>query len=96
MTGGAERLEAIGAVEIEPVTPDRIDDFLKFMDYDAMVGVPQNSACCCLEPHELKPGDVPISMTHWTERRATMAALLRDGKAFGYLAYVETPLRSAR
>ncbi len=89
MTGGAERLDALGDVEIHPVAPDRVEHFLAFMDYDAMVGVPQNSACYCLEPHELKPGEVPIAVTHWTERRETMAALLREGKAFGYLAYVD-------
>jgi GNAT superfamily N-acetyltransferase len=88
MTGGAERLDAIGAVEIHPVTADRIEDFLAFMDYDAMVGVPQNSACYCLEPHEVKPGEVP-PMSHWSERRETMAQLLRDGVAYGYLAYVD-------
>jgi GNAT superfamily N-acetyltransferase len=88
MTGGAERLDEIGAVEIHPVTPDRIDDFLAFMDYDAMVGKPEFSGCYCLEPHETQPGVEPPH-THWTERRETMAGLLRDGKAFGYLAYVD-------
>jgi GNAT superfamily N-acetyltransferase len=89
MTGSVERLDTIGAVEIHPVAPDRIDDFLAFMDFDAMAGVPQNSGCYCLEPHELKPGEIPVPKTHWTERRAAMEQLLREGKAFGYLAYVD-------
>ena len=41
MTGGSERLEEIGEVEIHPVTEDRIDDWLDFFDHDAMVDVPR-------------------------------------------------------
>lgn len=89
MTGGTERLDAIGVVEIHPVAPDRIEDFLVFMDYDAMAGVPQEGSCYCLEPLELTPGEPPPPMAHWTERREQMAQLLRDGIAYGYLAYVD-------
>ena len=89
MTGGAERLEAIGDVEVHPVTEDRIDDWLTFFDFDAMVDVPQNSGCYCLEPHELVPGEPLPEFGHWRERRETMIGLLRGGRAFGYLAYVD-------
>jgi GNAT superfamily N-acetyltransferase len=89
MTGSAERLETIGAVEIHPVVPDRIDEFLTFMENDAMAGMPQWSSCYCLEPHEVAPGDERPEFKHWTERREIMRQLLTDGKAFGYLAYVD-------
>jgi GNAT superfamily N-acetyltransferase len=89
MTGGAERLDAIGAIEIHPVTADRIDDWLDFFDHHAMVGVPENSACYCLEPHELSPGVPPPPFRHWRERRAEMIERLGDGSTFGYLAYAE-------
>ncbi|MGH9005738.1 MAG: hypothetical protein ACRDYV_21635, partial [Acidimicrobiia bacterium] len=33
MTGGSERLAEIGAVEIHPVSEDRLDDWLAFFDF---------------------------------------------------------------
>jgi GNAT superfamily N-acetyltransferase len=89
MTGGSERLAEIGAVEIHPVTEDRLDDWLAFFDFDAMVGVAENSACYCLEPHELDPHQPLPEQRHWRERREEMVGLLRAGTAFGYLAYVD-------
>jgi GNAT superfamily N-acetyltransferase len=89
MTGPAERLDAIGDVEIHPVTEDRIDDWLAFFDHDAMVGTPQNAGCYCLEPHEVAP-DAPLPpFGHWRDRRAQMVERLRTGRTFGYLAYVD-------
>jgi GNAT superfamily N-acetyltransferase len=89
MTGGSERLAEIGEVEIHAVTEDRLDDWLAFFDFDAMVGVAENSACYCLEPHELDPRRPVPEMRHWRERREEMVSLFRAGKAFGYLAYVD-------
>jgi GNAT superfamily N-acetyltransferase len=89
MTGGSERLDTIGEVEIHPVTEDRIDDWLEFFDHHMAVGTPQNSGCYCLEPHELTPHEPLPAQRHWTERRATMIDMLRQGHAFGYLAYVD-------
>jgi GNAT superfamily N-acetyltransferase len=89
MTGGAERLVDIGEVEVHRVTGERIDDWLAFFDFDMAVGVPQNSACYCLEPHEVVPGEPLPEMRHWTERRAEMIERLRDGTTVGYLAYVD-------
>jgi GNAT superfamily N-acetyltransferase len=87
MTGGSERLAEIGEVEIHPVTEDRIDDWLDFFDHDAMVGVPQNAACYCLEPHELTPRQPLPPQRHWRQRREEAVELLRSGTMFGYLAY---------
>jgi GNAT superfamily N-acetyltransferase len=89
MTGGSERLAEIGAVEIHPVSEDRLDDWLAFFDFDGNVGVPENSACYCLEPHEWDPHQPIPEMRHWRERREEMIGLLRAGQAFGYLAYVD-------
>jgi GNAT superfamily N-acetyltransferase len=89
MTGGTERLGVIGEVEIHPVTADRIDDWLDYFDHHAMTDVPQNSACYCLEPHELSPAQPLPDRRHWRERRAEMIGRLRDGSTFGYLAYVD-------
>jgi GNAT superfamily N-acetyltransferase len=89
MTGGTERLDSIGAVEVHPVTEDRIDDWLAFFDFDAMTTMPEYSSCYCLEPHDLEPGGESMPMAHWTERRAAMIERLRSGTTVGYLAYVD-------
>ena len=46
----AERLGAIGAVEIHPVTEDRMDDWLAFFDRDAFAGNPAWASCYCSTP----------------------------------------------
>jgi GNAT superfamily N-acetyltransferase len=89
MTGGTQRLEAIGTIEVHPVTEDRIDDWLEFFDHHAMTAIPQYAACYCLEPHELSPGAESMPEAHWTERRAAMVERLRAGTTTGYLAYVD-------
>ena len=85
MNGSAERLDEVGGIDVHPVTEDRIDDWLQFFDFDAMVGTPQNAGCYCLEPHERVPGELPLVVEHWTERRAAMIERLRAGTTFGYL-----------
>lgn len=91
LTGDSERLDAIGELVVHPVTEDRIDNWLAFFDHDAFVGTPEWAACYCLEPHVRKPdetepaGDHP----HWRDNRAAMVDRLRQGGAFGYLAYVD-------
>ena len=84
-----EHVAALGPVEVHPVTEDRLDDWLDFFDHHAMVDVPHNAACYCLEAHERSPGDPLPAPRHWTERRAEMLDRLRAGAAFGYLAYVD-------
>jgi GNAT superfamily N-acetyltransferase len=88
MTGSAERLEAIGAVEIHPVTDDRIDDWLDLFDHKVFAGFPQWSACYCTEPH-LFTGEPGSNMGPWQEKRSVMIDNLRSGVTFGYLAYVD-------
>jgi GNAT superfamily N-acetyltransferase len=88
MTGGTERVDSLGVIEVHPVTDDRIDDWLDYFDHHAMTTIPQYSACYCLEPHELQPGG-EAPETHWTERRAAMIDRLRAGTTSGYLAYVD-------
>src|SRR3712207_633414 len=89
LTGPTEPVDVLGEVEVHPVTPDRIDDWLDFFDHDATVDVPHNGACYCLEPHEIDPRQPLPEMRRWTERRAEMLDRLRAGGAFGYLAYVD-------
>jgi GNAT superfamily N-acetyltransferase len=89
LTGGAERLPELGAVEVHPITEERIDDWRAFFDHDAFVGTPEWAGCYCLEPHKAVPGEDPQDVPHWSENRAAMIGRLRDGRAFGYLAYLD-------
>jgi GNAT superfamily N-acetyltransferase len=99
LTGPTERRSAIGAVEVVPVTEDRIEDWTRFFDHDGFVGRPEWAACYCTEPHLLSrvsgppadgaaAGDDPEART-WRDNRSTMQELLRTGRSFGYLAYVD-------
>ena len=89
-TGPTERLEALGAVEIHPVTEDRIDDFLTFFDRDAFSDNFAWAACYCTEPHLLDPNAPEDTEGRtWQSNRERMAGFLKDGTSFGYLAYVD-------
>lgn len=87
----APRLEKIGAVEVHPVTADRIDDWLSFFDRDGFAGNPAWASCYCTEPHTLVRGTAPeeADFEPWEENRAKAIRLLADGHCFGYLAYVD-------
>lgn len=87
LTGSTEWLPEIGEIEIHPVTEDRIEDWLGFFDHDGFAGNPDWASCYCLEPHDPAPEEMPER--RWTHNRETMAGRLRDGRAFGYLAYVD-------
>jgi GNAT superfamily N-acetyltransferase len=91
LTGRRERLESIGSLVVEPVTEQRIDDWLAFFDHDGFVGNPAWAACYCTEPHVVERGAPPdqIPPAPWSQRRAEMIEMLRSGHAFGYLAYVD-------
>lgn len=90
MTGSAERLDAIGTIEVHPVTEDRIEDWLDLFDHRAFVTHPNNALCYCLEPHEIgRPVEEHVPWTDWAARRAAMVDRLRAGTTYGYLAYVD-------
>jgi GNAT superfamily N-acetyltransferase len=90
LTGSAERLAQLGELVIHPVTESRLDDWLAFFDHDAFVGTPQWADCYCLEPHVRDPGDEgDDDAPRWQDNRDAMLTRLRDGRAFGYLAYVD-------
>lgn len=89
LTGPSERLEDIGEVVIERVTEDRLEDWLRFFDHDGFVGKPEWAGCYCLEPHTAEPGAEPEDVPHWSQNRAAMIERLRNGGAYGYLAYAD-------
>ena len=87
LTGATERLSEIGGVTVQPVTEDRVDDWLRFFDHDGFAGNPDWASCYCLEPHVPATNEQPERP--WRATRATMVERLRRGTTFGYLAYVE-------
>lgn len=89
-TGPTERLDALGTVELHPVTEERIDDWLDLFDHRAFTTNIENGGCYCLEPHEIgRPAEEHVPWTDWRARRAAMVERLRAGTTFGYLAYVD-------
>jgi GNAT superfamily N-acetyltransferase len=89
MTGSAERLDAIGAVEIHAVDAARVDDWLQLFDHDLFAGKPEWSACYCVEPHEADPAGDGNVMRPWRDKRQSMIERFAAGTTFGYLAYVD-------
>lgn len=87
LTGPTERLDAIGAVSVHPVTEDRVDDWLQFFDHDGFAGNPDWASCYCLEPHV--PASEEQPERPWREVRASMVERLGTGTTYGYLAYVD-------
>ena len=87
LTGSTERLAEIADVTVQPVTDDRVDDWLRFFDHDGFAGNPDWASCYCLEPHVPAPSEQPERP--WRDVRATMIGRLRSGTTFGYLAYVD-------
>lgn len=74
-------------VEIRPLRPERLLDYLHFFDHDAFVDNPGWAACYCTfyhAPHHLKP---------WEERTAPENRLMAEelivaGRLQGHLAYL--------
>jgi hypothetical protein len=87
LTGPTERLSEIGDVTVQPVTADRVHDWLRFFDHDAFGGNPDWASCYCLEPH--MPATPRSPERAWSETRARMAERLASGTTFGCLAYVD-------
>jgi GNAT superfamily N-acetyltransferase len=87
LTGGTERLPAIGEVTVQPMSEARVEDWLGFFDHDGFADNADWASCYCLEPH--LPASAQEPERPWRRTRAMMAERLRCGATFGYLAYVE-------
>ncbi len=87
LSGRIDRLPEIGVVTVQPVTEDRIDDWLGFFDHDAFAGNPDWASCYCLEPHA--PATPEMPERYWRDSRAMMIDRIGTGGTHGYLAYVD-------
>jgi GNAT superfamily N-acetyltransferase len=69
-------------IEIHALTPERLDDYLYFMEHDAFGGNPDWEGCYCLEGHAQEEDERPAE-----ELRAEITELIRGGRHHGLLAY---------
>ena len=89
LTGSTERLDTIGAVEVHQVTSERLDDWLQLFDHDGFADNPAWAGCYCTEPHLVPAEAADVDDASWQHRRTQMIELLRTGRSYGYLAYVD-------
>jgi ribosomal protein S18 acetylase RimI-like enzyme len=74
------------AIQVKPLTPDRLTDFLNFFDHDAFTDNPGWASCYChfyCADHEQKDWE----KRDGAENRQAVSQLIRAGKMHGYLAY---------
>ena len=86
LTGGTERLAAIGAITVHPVTEERLDDWFDFFDHDGFADNADWASCYCMSPHV---DDPEMPERYWKDSRKAIADRLRAGSTVGYLAYVD-------
>lgn len=73
-------------IEVRPLTPALLDDYLRFFDNRAFTDNPRWAGCYCYFPYH------DPAKTHWPERsgeqnRTAICAAIRGRTARGYLAY---------
>jgi ribosomal protein S18 acetylase RimI-like enzyme len=72
--------------EMRPLTPERVDDYLRYFDGPALADNPAWSRCYCLSYH-LPAGPVEFDERSASQNRAEKAELIVRGEADGVLAY---------
>ena len=75
-------------LEIRPLTPDLLEDYLDFFDNAAFADHPEWGQCYCLHFHFEPAWDAEDAGLEnpWRER---VARFVREGKVQGYLAYAD-------
>jgi GNAT superfamily N-acetyltransferase len=90
LTGGTERLDHIGTVEIRPTGPENTDDVVAFFDHDAFAGNPAWASCYCLFHHiDRAPGLDEWGRRSAEDNRADLDKRLRERSTWGWVAYVD-------
>lgn len=87
-TGGTVRLPVIGTPVIEPLSPARLADYVQYFDHEAFADNPAWASCYCLFPY-WDGSNEAWGDTTWQENRTGIEERIRDGRARGYLAYVD-------
>jgi ribosomal protein S18 acetylase RimI-like enzyme len=82
------RLPAIGAIHVEDVTPDRLDDYQSFFDHDAFRDYPAWQSCYCMETHRTQT-DEEWAVRTAKDNRRDMTGGIEKGDVTALLAYVD-------
>jgi len=80
------RLDQIGEVTVEPLAPDRLDDFLDLFDNRAFADNPSWRACYCFN-FRFAGDDAAAAERTGAENRRDMSDAIAGGRAHGLLAY---------
>jgi ribosomal protein S18 acetylase RimI-like enzyme len=76
----------MNAIVIEPLTPTRMNDYLRFFDHRAFTDNAKWAGCYCYFPlHDPKQTD--WHQRSGPENRTAICACIANGQAQGYLAY---------
>ena len=82
------RRDAVGAVEVRPLTPERLDDFLAFFDGPAFADNPNWSFCYCYN-FRFAGSDEELGLRSTADNRRDMSEAIASGRAHGVLAYAD-------
>jgi len=82
------RLPAIGAIQVEDVTPDRLRDYQSFFDKDAFRDYPAWQSCYCMETHRTQT-DEEWAVRTAKDNRQEMTRGIEEGNVTALLAYVD-------
>jgi GNAT superfamily N-acetyltransferase len=82
------RLEKIGEVTVEDVTPVRVRDYQSFFDHDAFRDYPGWQSCYCMETHRTQT-DEEWAVRTADDNRRDMTAGIEKGGVTALLAYVD-------
>lgn len=82
------RLEQIGDVEVRPLAPERLDDFLDLFDNRAFADNPSWGDCYCFN-FRFAGDEAAAAARTGVENRRDMGQAIAGGRAHGLLAYVD-------
>jgi GNAT superfamily N-acetyltransferase len=91
-TGPTERLDAIGKVEIRPITTEAGEEAMRFFDTDAFPDNPAWGACYCMFFPRGGRSNREWGEEPWQVNRKDQLARIENGKTTGMLAYVDDRL----
>jgi GNAT superfamily N-acetyltransferase len=82
------RLESIGEITVEDVTPDRVGDYHEFFDHHAFRDYPGWQSCYCMETHRTQT-DEEWAVRTAADNRRDMTGLINEGRVTALLAYAD-------
>jgi uncharacterized protein YndB with AHSA1/START domain/ribosomal protein S18 acetylase RimI-like enzyme len=82
------RLDRIGEVEVRPLGPERLDDYLDLFDNRAFADNPSWRGCYCFN-FRFAGDDAAAAARSAADNRRDMSGAIEAGRAHGLLAYVD-------